>query len=295
MKIAYCILCHKFNKILKNCIELLSRDNCDIYIHVDKKSNIEDFKELENKTIFIKNRVSISWGHYSQIEATLELLNSTRNKKYDYIFLLSGDDLSLKTNEYIEKFLEKNNGKEFIDIKECPTNFIERRIKRISSVIDCKRDKSFIEKKYSKFMRSFRKIFKIENKYFKELPRIYHGSNWFGITSQCRDYIFEYLKNNKNFLEAFKYTKCGDEEFFQTLIMDTPFKEKIYTKEGINSNLRYIDWETGPEYPKVLNKKDYEKILKSECLFGRKFNEKINIKEYKELILKNSQGVKFYE
>lgn len=288
MKIAYCILCHKFNKTLKNCIELLKNNNCDIYIHVDKKSNIEDFKELENKTIFIKNRVSISWGHYSLIEGMLELLSSTKNREYDYIFLLSGDELPLKTNEYIEKFLEKNNGQEFIDIKECPINFIERRIKRISSIIDCKRDKNFIEKKYSKFMRAFRKMLKIENRYFKYLPKIYYGSNWFGITSQCRDYIFEYLKNNKNFFEAFKYTKCGDEEFFQTLIMDTPFKEKIYTKKGINSNLRYIDWETGPEYPKVLNEKDYEKILKSECLFGRKFNENIDIKEYKELILKNS-------
>ena len=162
MKIAYCILCHKFNKTLKNCIELLKNNNCDIYIHVDKKSNIEDFKELENKTIFIKNRVSISWGHYSLIEGMLELLSSTKNREYDYIFLLSGDELPLKTNEYIEKFLEKNNGQEFIDIKECPINFIERRIKRISSIIDCKRDKNFIEKKYSKFMRAFRKMLKID-------------------------------------------------------------------------------------------------------------------------------------
>ena len=290
MKIAYCIVCHKFNKILKNCIELLNSNNCDIYIHIDKKSNIKNFKEIENKTIFIENRINVFWGHYSQIEATLELLNSSRSKKYDYIFLLSGDDLPLKTNEYIEKFLERNNGMEFIDIKECPINFVERRIKRISSVIDCKRDKNFIEKKYSKFMRAFRKMFKIENKYFKELPKIYHGSNWFGITNQCRDHIFHYLTKNPNYIKAFEYTKCGDEEFFQTLIMDTPFKEKIYIKKGINSNLRYIDWETGPEYPRVLNEKDYEKILGSEYLFGRKFDESLDMKKFNEFYKKNSMG-----
>lgn len=43
-----------------------------------------------------------------------------------------------------------------------------------------------------------------------------------------------------------------------------------------NNCLRYIDWENGPEYPKILREEDYEKIIDSKALFGRKFDENVD-------------------
>lgn len=66
-----------------------------------------------------------------------------------------------------------------------------------------------------------------KNKYYEELPKLYKGSNWFIITKECRDYIFEYLKNNPNYKKAFQNSYCGDELFFQTIICNSEYKKKL--------------------------------------------------------------------
>lgn len=78
-------------------------------------------------------------------------------------------------------------------------------------------------------------------------------------------------------MKAFEYSLCGDELFFQSIIMDSQFKNNIY-----KSNLRYIDWTTGPDFPRVLCEKDYNKILESDCLFGRKFSDELDLIKFKQ-------------
>ena len=87
MKVAYCVICHKRTKILDEMINILGDDN-DIFIHVDKKSNIKEFSDLSKKVTLIKDRVRVQWAGFSLVKATLKLLNYTNNNNYDYIFLL---------------------------------------------------------------------------------------------------------------------------------------------------------------------------------------------------------------
>lgn len=280
VKIAYCILCHKYNKILRTCVDLLKDNNEDveIYIHVDKKSNIKEFSNLKGKVNFIEERKEVYWGHISQVKATLALLRETQKKNYDYIFLISGDDLPLKSNREIKEFLAQNNGKEFITVQECEERIFNQRLRRISILSTIKRNKNYFEKIKAKIIRRMNKILRNENKYLDKLPKIYFGSSWFTITSDFRDYIFEYLEKNKEYMKAFEYSKCGDELFFQSIIMDSQFKNNIY-----KSNLRYIDWTTGPDFPKILCEEDYNKILKSDCLFGRKFSDVLDLIKFKQI------------
>ena len=49
--------------------------------------------------------------------------------------------------------------------------------------------------------------------------------------------------------------------------MNSPFKEKV-----INDDIRYIDWTTGPEYPRTLTLDDFTKVRESNALFARKFS-----------------------
>ena len=118
MDIAYCILCHEMNIILEETLNILSKNN-HIYIHIDKKTNLKNFKDFfENKNIkILENRVDVKWGHFTQVKAMLLLLEATRVKKYDYISILSGDDLPLKSNLEIDKFYKENQTKEFIGVQ----------------------------------------------------------------------------------------------------------------------------------------------------------------------------------
>ena len=55
------------------------------------------------------------------IDATVNLMESvfTSKIKYDYIWLISGQDFPLKSSqEIINFFLEKNKGKNFIEINK---------------------------------------------------------------------------------------------------------------------------------------------------------------------------------
>ena len=66
LKIAYLILCHTDEKHICRLVNKLTEaDNTYVYLHIDKKSPINEFKKLldNNKQVkFIKNRVNIFWG-----------------------------------------------------------------------------------------------------------------------------------------------------------------------------------------------------------------------------------------
>jgi len=49
--------------------------------------------------------VDVHWGGYTQIEATLKLLNYASQFEYQYFSLLSDDDIPLMPIESIEKYL----------------------------------------------------------------------------------------------------------------------------------------------------------------------------------------------
>ena len=100
IKIAYIILCHKNANQINKLIKKLNLENCDFFLHIDKKSSIEE-DIIKNNHIFVlpnDKRVDVKWGDISMIEATVNLMESVfaSKTKYDYIWLISGQDFPLK-------------------------------------------------------------------------------------------------------------------------------------------------------------------------------------------------------
>lgn len=129
----FAITCHKLTQPLIHTVAYFSSfEENTILIHVDKKSNIEDFLFLKaNNVHFIENRIDILWGNVSQIVSTIELMKYSLKYKYDFFFLLSGDDIPLKTNEELNTFLYENKKYDFIHYQDGNTPYInpENRIK----------------------------------------------------------------------------------------------------------------------------------------------------------------------
>jgi hypothetical protein len=98
----------------------------------------------------------------------------------------------------------------------------------------------------------------------------YAGSNWTNYTHACVGKILNYLEYDKGYINRFKWTMCADEIFFQTII------NKLDGITVINNCLRYMDWKTGPEYPRTLREDDYEQIMKTDNVFARKFDDKVD-------------------
>jgi Core-2/I-Branching enzyme len=61
--------------------------------------------------------------------------------------------------------------------------------------------------------------------------------------------------------------KIPEEIFFQTVLMNSPFKNQIE-----NDNLRYIIWQSPSRHPEILRKSDFSGCINSKKLFARKFD-----------------------
>jgi len=269
MKITYLILAHNFPGQLERMIELLDHPQAAFIIHVDKKADIKQFstpKLLGLKNLsFLKNRLTINWGGFNMVEATLRMMKKAvmPNEK-GYLVLLSGQDFPLKPADYIYNFLNHNYGTEYLEYFSLPDNrWVNKGMDRLAYYHfvdklgpDESRQLYLLQKKERKTIRPYFENF---------IP--YGGSQWWAFTTECAYYILKYIEYNKIFKEFYELTYIPDEMFFQSIILNSPFKESV-----TYNNLRYIDWQTGPEYPRIFTSEDLKDILQSGRLWARKFS-----------------------
>lgn len=272
MKHAFLIIAHNELRILNILLTMLDDPRNDIYLHLDKKwkLNIQDLHHLQKAQLFlIEKRMDIRWGDISLIKLEFRLFRMAyTNGPYLYYHLLSGADLPIKSQDYIHEFFQKNYGKEFIGFAQGEEN----RIDCYNKVM-----------KYHLFSRHFQSsnkllvhgriwLERISNKIFTRNSSIIFkkGAQWVSITNGCCQYI---LSKEKSILKRFKYTKCGDEIFLQTLVYNSPFYKKCYNiSDEYISNQREIDWERGKPYNWTIEDKDF--LLHSDKIFARKIIEK---------------------
>ena len=65
------------------------------------------FIGTQNIKFFVKKRLSVKWGGQSLIIATLRVLLDlvrNNNKEYDYVHLISANDIPLMTKNYFKNF-----------------------------------------------------------------------------------------------------------------------------------------------------------------------------------------------
>lgn len=68
-----------------------------------------------------------------------------------------------------------------------------------------------------------------------------------------------------------KYTLCADEIFIQTILWNSPFRERMHCTNNANTgSMREIDWEHGSPY--IWQDHDYQTLINSNKIFARKFN-----------------------
>ena len=102
---------------------------------------------------------------------------------------------------------------------------------------------------------------------------IYYGANWCSITHSLVCYLIEQEQWIK---KTFKYVNNCDELFLQTLAKKGNFPIYSKSKSTEDSILRYIDFSKGGRSPKILDITDYDKLVSSQAVFARKFDDRIS-------------------
>ena len=285
MKHAYLIMAHNEPYILERILKLIDDERNDIYIHIDKKwknFDFQYFKDLVKKSnLYFTERLDVRWGSDKQIECELILFKTaSNNDKYEYYHLLSGVDLPLVHQDKIHDFFEQNKGKEFV-IFDDHDNISESaldRVKLYHFLVPWARSKSkfkcwFFGKFHFRSLKLMRK-FKVDRtkKYNIKFRK---GANWVSITDDFVRYI---LANKKSIKKIFKYSFCADELFVQTILYNSDFYSRVFSKQNDDymGMKRLIDWNRGQPY--VFKTEDYDMIINSDCFFARKFSTSIDKK-----------------
>lgn len=279
-KHAYLIIAHSEPEIFSVLVSLLDDSRNDIYVHIDKKTDISLFKTVQteySKLFFLENRIDVRWGDISQVATEFLLMETARQQgPYIYYHLISGVDLPLHSQDYIHSFIEAlGNDKEFISIateydyknridvshKTSYYRFFTRYLKNDGTI------KSIFFNFLSSSIVFVQKKLGLKRTYDMELRK---GGNWMSIT----DNLCRFLIDQKTYvMDKFKYTLCQDEIAIPSIILSSTFNEQRYCKnDPSRSDMRLIDWKKGSPYTWTMN--DYDELVNSDKIFARKFSSK---------------------
>jgi len=279
MRVAHIIMTYKNPYQLERLIRRMNHPQFDIYIHLDKKVDIAEFAYLKNieQVVFIKNRRVCNWGGFSFVKAITESVREILSQKvnYQFINLMSAQDYPIKPVETIYQFFLRRMNKSFISYEE--SNDCEWWGHAVTRYELYHFTDINIKGRY--LVQGFLNRIAPKRQFPIDL-QLYGSavSSWWTITSDCAQYIVNYLDENPRLLRFMRLTWAADEFLYASIIMNSPFKNQV-----VNNNLRYIEWEDGKPNPKILNTTDINVLKNSDHLFARKFDTAVDIEILDEL------------
>ncbi|WP_162817732.1 beta-1,6-N-acetylglucosaminyltransferase [Niabella yanshanensis] len=271
MNICHLIIAHNKPEQVARLAKSLRLPGSDIYVHVDKKTDINAFTFLESQGVrFVKKRVKVNWGGYSLVEAIVSSLEEIRDggKPYEFINLLSAQDYPIKKASDFTAFLQENKGKCFIFYEDVEGLFWwKENIVRLTRY----HFNDFPVK--GKYMAQRLVNFLLPTRKFPMNWKLYGGScsTWWTLPAEAAYFLAHTIGNNRKLRRFAKLTWGADEYLFATILMNSDFKSRV-----VNNNYRFIDWSEKNPRPKLLTIKDLQAISASESFFARKFDESVD-------------------
>lgn len=276
-KIAYLLVVHKNpNQVNLFLEQLLNIGDCDIYIHVDKKSNNIISQIKKDERIHIYSEFDVRWGSFEIVESAIFLMRKIKEqeKTYDYIYFGSGQDLIIKNG--LLHYLDQNKDKIFIQIDDNPIINNDRRAARYK----VRWPKKLLIRNDLHIYRFVRIFLSILSKFgFNPFPnkkklknevKFYQGRTWFIIPFNVMMYILEYLSDNEDYIDFWRDSLASDLMFFQTIIMNSHFKDKV------RDELMFVEFGTkfkNMNHPMTIKMSDKHLVENSMKFIARKFEE----------------------
>lgn len=291
MKHAMMIMAHTDFGQLRRLVKALDHEDVDIFIHVNRRSFDWNPDVLNGATthskVFFVDRVNVYYCDYSQVEAQKSLLKTAVKYGFDYYHLISGADLPIHPMDTILDFFENNAGHEFVgfdkgyNIRHAGYRFFFTNAIRTS--------KGMKQKLLMYIQQSLLNLQKgIGVNYAKGFKgEVKKGCDWWSVSHKAALWVLDHEPEFKN---NFRHTYCPSELLMQTILYNSPFRERLFDPEDQNrGSLREIDWTRGQPY--VWRKDDYAQLIASSCMFARKFDPK-NHNNIIDLIIEHIQADK---
>ena len=280
MKQAILITAYKDFALLNNLVRSFN-NHFTIYIHVEKKSRYTKDNLLEHKNnsnvILVEKKYSINWGGFNHVKSVLFLIKEAMKNHENYFFhFITGQDLPVKSMDDFMTFFNYKNGNIYLDSFNFPKkgwadNDGKDRL-FYYNFFDILNGKNYKHRIWNNRILKVQKMIQFKRTYSSNFPKIYAGSTYWSMPRKPLKYVLDYSNENKKFYNRFKFTLCAEEFYFQTILINSEYKNSI-----TNDTLRYIDWKyRNGSNPAFLDKTDLNKIKKSNVFFARKFDSEIS-------------------
>ena len=282
MTLVYLIIFHTDLNHLKRLIGKIKDPRVLIYIHVDAKISISLIKDQlkDYELNFVEKRIKINWGDFSIIQAKINFIKQLIESKIEFthLFIISGQDYPLISNQQLFDFLKKNIGNSFLQYSELhkENSHLSYRVNNYHFFLPFKyrfeypyKGKRIYLKVLNRFLNLI-SLFSIP----RDVPfeKVFFGSNWVKTSYQATKFLYEYFKSQNDKIRFFKYVMNCDEQFFQTILLNATEADRGII---VNESLLFTHWDR-PEYlySKPLELPDFQRISNSKRIlfFARKFN-----------------------
>lgn len=289
MNVAYLIIAHHQPTHLARLIENLDCKAATFFVHVDRKVSIAEFQAAladRDNVIFLEgsDRIKVRWGSFSVVRAALNLLEIARARGFEFsrFCLLSGSDFPIKANDELMRLFASTDEFMEVDMEIVPGGVMSYRLEFLdlcgTSVID-----NFpigLKKRFIELFNTENGLLRLRRRRFKKI-RMYKGCAWWCLTRPCVDFVFEFLADNPDYLQFYRYSTIPDESFFHSIVKNSPFAPSIRydLAQSLDPGPRgwvpchYVDWRNGPGAPRTLDLSDMPAIENSNALFVRKIDE----------------------
>jgi hypothetical protein len=287
MKIAYLILAHNNLDHLQKLVAALQTEHSACFIHIDRKSDADEFLSVGgSQVIFTDQRIPVYWGDFSIVEATLLLIRQALadSRFFQRFVLLSGVDYPVRPVSEIEMFFRNNPKVEFINLVQMPAARERKPMWRLTTPRFPRPQDLFIKKQIRKLgvCIGVGRILRARayEKHFRHLTP-YAGDQWWALTRDACEYTLDFIEKEPGLYDFFKNTRCPDEMFFQIILGNSSFCERI------QRNLTFADWGNNPAlHPASISEKHLEDLFRvnlsfdpdgwygaGPILFARKFSD----------------------
>jgi len=264
--VAVLIMAHAQPELLDKLVSRLS-ESFDVYLHVDKAAPFSprDFSWASQVTHVPRRRTY--WGAFSVTKAIIDLLTLARARGHKHYILISGQDVPLKSNADIYDFVIGNKGKDFIRTIKMPHPGIQGGMERLT--------RSYWHAFY-RYQGVRRFVYQIVEflaavgyrTVFQEKilsGDFYHGETWFTLRAETVDAIVAYMASHPEYVDVFTRSRLGEEIFFQTII-----RRLRPDGRDIEDTTTFVDWDMGPESPRIFDISDLGRLSARWELFARK-------------------------
>ena len=274
---AYCIIAHTDPVMLYVMVAMLDHPLNDIYIHIDRRVDITPFLSVKtrwSKVCFLPQRLAVEWGNTVQIDTELLIFEYACNRgPYTYYHMMSGQDLPLRSQDYIHEFMDKEHPHtEFVTVNDENPDYLQDLDYKTRYYHLFVKSLSDTNHSFSHYWHYFlhglaikvQKLLGVRRTYPFELKKSLH---FVSITHE----FLTYLLSKKDFIKkTFAHTLCCDEVFLQSILWNSPFRDHLYTRaDGGVGSMRKVVWVNHKAH--VWNSGDINDLLSFPELFALKF------------------------